>query len=128
MAITSEFLADNLSCLLTGELSPPGRIEIQEAFDRKDSALIAKLVQLIARDIQARSSTLPFPGSDIDTDPAGRKLMMATHYLDEIGRAVGGRALDPEFPQPGFDQLGWHAFGAAVQAIAGLLTHLEQVR
>jgi hypothetical protein len=129
MAITFDFFVDNIRCLLGGDPDLPSQEEIREAFEHKDASQIAKIICLIAKDIRARSSTLPFPeGHEGGFDPPSRKLEMATRYMDEIARAIGGNPLDPEFPQPTYDQFGWHAFGAAIQAIAGLLAHLEQAQ
>jgi hypothetical protein len=127
MAITYEFLANNIVCLLADDPNVPARGLIREAFEGKDASQIGKLVCQIARDIRARSSTLPFPEDHKDGfDPPSRNLGMATRYMDEIGRKIGGNPLDPNSPQPTFDEFGWHAFGAAVQAIAAILAHLEQ--
>jgi hypothetical protein len=82
-------------------------------------------VRKIAGEIRARASTLDFPeGHQSGLDPRCRNLGMATRYLDEIGQAIEtGKGERPAFT---VEQLGWHAFGAALQAIAGLLGHLER--
>jgi len=129
MAITFNFLANNLNALIADNREFPTKAAISSAFTRKDTSEIAKLICLIANEIRARSSTLAFPERhQLGFDPPSRKLGGATKYLDEIGRAVGGNPVDAEFSQPTFDEFGWHAFGAAIEAIAGLLEHLEQVQ
>ncbi len=60
-----------------------------------------------------------------DQGLAGKNLGMATKYLEEISCAIRGAPKDPFFGQPTTDECGWHAFGALVQVIAGLLDHIE---
>jgi len=127
LVITINFLVDNLCSLLFEATEAPDPGTIHAAIEKKDALQAGKLIQIIARDIRARVSTLPFPEDhQFGGDPPSRQLGMATRYMDEIGCALAGKPKD-QFNEPEtFDEFGWHAFGAAIQAIAGLLMHLER--
>src|SRR5262245_27370200 len=101
MAITIDFLIDNVKCLLAADLDSSTQEMMRAAFQRKDASQVAKLICLLAKDIRSRSSTLPFPEGHKDGfDPPSRKLGMATRYMDEIGRAIGGNPLDSDVSPP----------------------------
>jgi len=122
MAINYQFLADNLKALL-GDVEVPKKQKISDVFNSKDANKIAEYVNLVARDVRARCSTFNFPekAHEYGAYKPSRHIGMATHYMDEISRAI--KSKDSKFST---DELGWHAFGAAVQAIAGILQHIEK--
>lgn len=122
MAINYRFLCDNLRALLPDYIEFSDIDQIIETFNAKDATRIAEYTNLVARDVRARCSTLNFPQNEHeygDYKPS-RHLGMATRYLEEIGRAIQSGKSDYTT-----DELGWHAFGAVVQALAGILQHIE---
>ncbi|MBI5864116.1 MAG: hypothetical protein HZB38_06380 [Planctomycetes bacterium] len=96
--------------------------EVMRAFKEKNPEAVSAIINEVARDVRARVSTFNFPDAahDVGTYAPSRNLGIATKYLDEISKALTSNA-----HQQGFDELGWHAFGASVLALAGILTHLE---
>lgn len=119
MGINYQFLADNLKALL-GDVEVS---KISDVFNSKDANGIAEYVNRVARDVRARCSTLNFPkkAHEYGAYKPSRHLGMATRYMDEISQAI--KSKDSKFST---DELGWHAFGAAVQALAGILQHIEK--
>ena len=119
MGINYQFLADNLKALL-GDVEVS---KISDVFKSKDANGIAEYVNRVARDVRARCSTLNFPkkAHEYGAYKPSRHLGMATRYMDEISQAI--KSKDSKFST---DELGWHAFGAAVQALAGILQHIEK--
>lgn len=123
MPITYGFLADNLYYLISDLPEANDKDAIRQVFADKDQRMVAKFVDAVARDVRARVSTLGFPPEkhEMGTYRPSRNLGMATRYLNEISRAV-----DSGESKYTYDELGWHAFGAVVQAIAGIIQHFEQ--
>jgi len=122
MGINYQFLADNLKALL-GDVEVSKKQKISDVFNSKDANGIAEYVNWVARDVRSRCSTLNFPkkAHEYGAYEPSRHLGMATRYMDEISRAI--KSKDSKFST---DELGWHAFGAAVQALAGILQHIEK--
>ena len=122
MAINYSFLCDNLRALLPDHIEFSDIDQIIQTFEAKDATKIAEYTNLVARDIRARCSTLNFPQDEHEYGAykPSRHLGVATRYLEEISRAIqSGKSHYTT------DELGWHAFGAVVQALAGLLQHIE---
>ena len=125
MAINYRFLCENLRALLPEHIQLDDIDDIMDSFKSKNAAKIAEYVDLVARDIRARCSTLNFPlkSHEFGAYKPSRNLGMATRYMEEISRAIKSGKSDYST-----DEFGWHAFGSAIQAIAGILQHIENDR
>ena len=122
MAINYGFLGDNLRALLPDDIEFNDIEKIIDSFESKNATKITEYVNLVARDIRARCSTLNFPldAHEYGAYKPSRHLGMATRYLEEISRAI-----ESGHSEYSIDELGWHAFSATVQAFAGILQHIE---
>lgn len=129
MAISPQHFAEDIQSLLSNELEPIDVEAVVNSLVEKKSGDVGKLIQRIARDIQARVSTFNYPEDHAlyGLYQPSRHLMIATRYLDEIGKALKGEFVDEPLDNISFDEMGWHAFGSVIKAMAGLLQHIEQL-
>ena len=118
MSVSPRFIADDLCKIVPGLDSD----DVMHAFMNKDASKIGELVQAVEREIRARATTLPFgEGHENGLDQPRRTLGISLRYIGEVGSNVESGESDYST-----DELGWHAFGAAVGVIGGLLDHLQQ--